>query len=122
MNRGKVYVPQEPMRKNPDGSWSSKGYNLAAAADYGDICVIWKPDATIMTRASAEESAVLIAAQYNEDEDYVVALGSPSLIALLGWAIGAEGKQLRILEWDRRMGRYYPTLTGPAHIAERNDR
>lgn len=116
MNKGKVFIPQEPMKKDPGGRWVSKGLNLAAATEYGELQIIWGPTASILTRASAEETAQEIASAYSEQSDYIVALGSPSLIAVLSWAIGMEGKQLRMLEWDRKMGRYYPTLSGPAHV------
>lgn len=104
-----VFAPQEPMRKE-NGIWVSKGLNLSASAEYGDLLIIWPPDASILTRANIETEARAAAERYNERIDWVVALGSPTLIGALAWAIGALGKELRILEWDREAKRYASTL------------
>lgn len=107
MNR--VYIPQEPMVKH-GGRWVSKGLDIASANLYGDMIIIWPPGTSIMTGSLVERDALKVARAYDEELDYMVALGSPSLIAILAWAIGKEGKVLRMLEWDRSMKRYYPTL------------
>jgi hypothetical protein len=108
----KVYIPQEPMRKNGDGRWVSKGLNLAATVEYGEMCIIWGPDTSVLARELLFAEAMKIAEQYDEENDYMVALGSPSLIAVLAWAVGRVGKRMRVLEWDRSLQRYYPTLAG----------
>lgn len=97
------------MRKE-NGAWVSKGLNLAATSEFGRMLVIWGPDASIITRETIEEEARTAARRYNDQTDYLVALGSPSLIAAFSWAIGVYGKELRVLEWDRSLQRYYPTL------------
>lgn len=107
MNR--VYIPQEPMIKQ-GGRWVSKGLDIASANMYGDMIIVWPPGTSIMVGSLVEEDALKVARAYEEELDYMVALGSPSLIAMLAWAIGREGKMLRMLEWDRSMKRYYPTL------------
>lgn len=104
-----VFAPQEPMRKE-GGVWVSKGLNLSASAEYGELLIIWGPDASILTRQNIEAEARVAAERYNDKYDWVVALGSPTLIGALTWAIGALGKELRILEWDREAKRYASTL------------
>jgi len=104
-----VFIPQEPMVK-VNGRWVSKGLDIASAYEYGDIVFVWPPGTSVMSRQLIEDDADVAAERYNDEVDYVVALGSPSLIAALGWAIGRRGKALRMLEWDRAMKRYYPTL------------
>lgn len=108
-----VFIPQEPMRKNSEGRWVSKGLNLASATAFGELSIIWPPDNSILNGAMLEEEALRVAKRYREDKDYIVALGSPTLIGLLAWAIGREGKMLRVLEWDRGLQRYYATLGEP---------
>lgn len=120
MSRPIVFAPQEPMRKDSNGQWVSKGLNLSASAEYGDLTIIWSPDASILSRELIEQEAQRAAAQYNDDEDWVLALGSPSLIAALAWAIGAQGKVLRMLEWDRAAQRYACTLGPIVNHQERN--
>lgn len=113
-----VWIVQEPMRKEwlpdaagqPSWRWVSKGLDLASAGEYGNTIIIWGPDSTIHTRRLMEDEARKIARVYNEGQDYMVAIGSPSLIGILAWAIGIEGKRLRLLEWDRALKHYVPTL------------
>jgi hypothetical protein len=114
-----VFIPQEPMRKNRDGRWVSKGLDLAATADYGDTLIVWPPGTGIMQPAMLETEALCAADRYNDQRDYIVALGSPSLIAMLGWAIGRVQKQVRMLEWDRELRRYYVTLGERMNNAQR---
>lgn len=104
-----VFIPQEPMIRVA-GRWVSKGLDIASANAYGDIVFVWPPGTSVMSRGLVEGDAERAAERYDERVDYVVALGSPSLIAALGWAIGRKGKTLRMLEWDKALKRYYPTL------------
>lgn len=108
--RPRVFIAQEPMRKDANGRWVSKGLDIASANEYGEIIIIWGPESSIMSRNYMEAEALKAADAYDELNDYVVALGSPTLISILAWAIGSRGKMLRVLEWDRSMQRYYPTL------------
>jgi hypothetical protein len=111
MGSSKVYIPQEPMRKALNGEWVSKGLDLASAQKFGDVQIIWPPSASILYRSLIEERAQRVADMYNDKTDFVVALGSPTLIGALCWAIGQKGKELRILEWDKGMRMYYPTMS-----------
>lgn len=128
MSKSVVWVPQEPMKKEwvtlngmREARWVSKGFDLATANDFGIVSIIWPPDASVINREVMEREAFEIAARYDEKEDYILALGSPTLIALLAWAIGQNQKTLRMLEWDRGLRRYNPTLTDllPDLIRER---
>lgn len=112
MKKGRVFIPQEPMKKDGNGRWVSKGLNLQAATDYGEMIIVWPPDTTILTPDNITEDALRVAEGYRDWEDYIVAVGSPTLIGLLCWAIGSRGKEIRMLEWDRDLRRYCPTLTG----------
>lgn len=88
----------------------SKGFDLAATAEYGDMRIIWTPDTSTLQRGLVEQEALNAARHYDPAHDYVLALGSPTLIGVLGWAIGSVDKPLRMLEWSKKMKRYYPTL------------
>jgi len=105
-----VFAAQEPMYKDADGRWISRGFNLAAAADFGDLVIVWGPDAPIMSPGLIAGQALSAASRYDPAMDYIVALGSPTLIAVLAWAIGRKRKPIRMLEWDKRFGRYYVTM------------
>ena len=108
-NNCTVWIPQEPMRRE-GGAWISKGFNLAATAEYGSMRIVWGPDTSILDRDALEDTARRAASDYDPEADYVVALGSPTLIAMLSWAIGEAGKPIYMLEWDKPGRRYYPTL------------
>ena len=110
MKKPVVWITQEPMRKDISGRWVSKGLDLASASEYGNTIIIWGPDASIMSRDLVETEAIDAANAYNDQQDYIVALGSPTLSAVLSWAIGKAGKTLRMLEWDNKMAHYHPTL------------
>jgi hypothetical protein len=99
------------MRKDPAGRWISKGLDLASANMYGNTIIIWPPDTSVFARTQLEQEALDVAKTYSADRgDYVMVLGSPSLSVILAWAIGSLSKPIRVLEWDRDMRRYYPTL------------
>lgn len=110
MNRAVVYAVQQPVFKNNYGQWISKGYDLASIETYGDIKYVWTPEPDIKSRSTMETMALQIARNYKEDVDFVLAIGSPSLIAMIGWAIGVEGKTIRLLQWDRKRRKYIEVL------------
>lgn len=118
MRKPVVWITQEPMRKEhgidahgkDTSRWVSKGLDIASASEYGSIAIIWPPAASVFSREMMERDAMKVARSYDHATDYIVALGSPTLIAVLSWAIGREDKILRMLEWDKGMRRYYPTL------------
>ena len=110
MKDATIWIPQEPMRKL-DGEWVRKEIDIASASEFGQIQVIWPPDAPILTQGVVAADAMRVARSYDQTRDYIIALGSPSLIAMLGWALGKYNKQLRMLEWSKQARRYYPTVT-----------
>lgn len=110
MSDPKVFIAQLPMKKNPDGVWVSKNLDLSKSEDFGELTVVWPPDASLSPRGAIERQATVMGRHYNDETDYMIALGSPSLICALAWAIGRAGKRLRMLEWQNREQRYVPTM------------
>lgn len=110
MQRPTVFIPQLPMAKGPNGTWVNKPIDLNPAMDFGALEVVWPPGASVSSRDAIEREARRISELYDETQDYIIALGSPSLICILTWAIGRAGKKLRMLEWQNRDRRYAPTL------------
>lgn len=110
MNR--VYAAQEPMVKNPRGEWEPNAtMDMSDASRYGELIFVWAPGAAAFARAHLERRALEIADRFNEERDWVINVGSPTLLSILAWAIGYRGKKLRVLEWDRRTRQYHPTTT-----------
>lgn len=93
-----------------DGIWVPKNLDFSGTAEFGDMKIIWGPHSS-NSRSVIEREALDVAERYDPTCDYVVALGSPTLIAILGWAIGSLDKPLRMLEWSKKTQRYYPTIS-----------
>ncbi len=109
---GKVYAPQEPMIKNlVTGMYERNArYNLDDAKRFGDLVFVWPNGSQVWNRYEVRQKALEIAQDYHEDEDWVVNVGSPTLMFLLGWALGRSNKELRVLEWDGRINEYVPII------------
>jgi hypothetical protein len=105
-----VFAAQEPMVRNQNGHWiRNPTFDLDDAKRFGSIRFVWAPGAASFSPADLRTRAVEIAEEFDDERDWIVNLGSPTLIATLAWAIGHVGKRLRVLEWDRRERAYVPT-------------
>jgi hypothetical protein len=105
-----IFAAQEPMIKNGSGNWiPNPSFDLSDLKRFGNLFYVWSPGAANFAPAHLRERALQIAATFDEDNDCLVNLGSPTLIATLAWAIGKCGKTLRVLEWDRRSSQYILT-------------
>jgi hypothetical protein len=115
----RLYAPQEPLIKNMETQlWEpNRRIDLTPAKRFGEITFVWPPGSAIWASYHVRNKALEIAKQYNDGEDFVINLGSPSLIGILCWAIGNVGKELRVLEWDRRINDYVPI-----YVKEGNER
>lgn len=109
----KVYIPQVPSRFDTSVGMWVPSVNMSPAEQYGQLVVMLPPDANRL------HVAPLVAAMKEQmsdftDEDYVVAVGDPSLIAAA--AVIATRKShgtLRILKWDRIRAEYIPVEIQP---------
>lgn len=110
MAKGKVFIIQEPMQFDRAGAFVKKRINLEAAHEYGELVIVFENPHSVLDRRIVMDKAHQAAEIYNEETDYVVPVGSPTLIAAMAWAIGLSGRKLRMLEWDRGLGKYNPTL------------
>lgn len=104
----KVYVPQQPSRFDAATRLWIPNVNLSPAAQFGEVIIMLPPNANRL------HTAPLVAALKERmadfcDEDWIVAVGDPSLIAAA--AVIAAGKAsgvLRVLKWDRIASNYIP--------------
>jgi len=102
----KVFVPQQPSRFDAATRLWIPTVNLDPAKEYGDVEVMLPPNANRL------HTAPLIAALKDKmagftDDDYIVAVGDPSLIAAAACiAARKTGGSLKMLKWDR-MSRNY---------------
>lgn len=105
----KVYAPQQPSRFDVASRLWIPTMNMQAAEKYGPLVVMLPPNAnrlhTAPLLASLKESMSAFTA-----EDWLVAVGDPSLIAAAACiAVRKTGGLLRLLKWDRMTSDYLPT-------------
>jgi len=104
----RVFVPNEPLRKNANtGEWE-RYLPLDSLVKYGEVVEL-----TPKGRArSFDESCAAIRKGLKElwrDGDYLVLVGDYALVAFAGFALGEyaeDGEKLRFLKWDRRKESY----------------
>lgn len=104
----KVYVPQLPSRFDAASRLWVPTVNMKPAEEYGEIIIMLPPNANRL------HTAPLVAALRDQMrdftvEDYIVAVGDPSLIAAAAViAAGHSSGTLRVLKWDRLASKYIP--------------
>lgn len=102
----KVYAPQVPSRYDAATKLWVPSINLDPAKQYGDVVVMLPPNAN---RLHINPLITALREQMKDytSDDYVVAVGDPSLIAAAACiATRKTGGLLRILKWDRLSSTY----------------
>jgi hypothetical protein len=105
----KVYAPQLPSKFDaPTGLWVPS-INIEPARKHGDLVVMLPPQANRM-----HISPLIVALREKmrdfTGEDWIVAVGDPSLIAVVAClATQKTGGVLRLLKWDRMSADYLTT-------------
>jgi hypothetical protein len=110
----KLFAPQEPLLRNAEtGLWErNRRINLEPASKFGELVFVWPPGWPGDKASATFNKALDVAERFDDKKDFVINLGSPWLIGLLCWALGKRGKELRVLEWDRRVNDYVPIYQG----------
>lgn len=104
----KVYAPQVPSKYDPATKLWLPSINLDPAKIFGEVVVMLPPNAN---RLHINPLIVALRDQMKEftENDYIVAVGDPSLIAAASCiAVRKTGGLLRILKWDRQTSAYIP--------------
>ena len=76
-------------------------HNIDAAKKYGDFVIMLPPMATRLALAPLIEVMKEKMADFN-GEDYLLAMGDPSIIAAASVIAHQKAGCLRMLKWDRR--------------------
>lgn len=107
----RVFIANEPLRKNDETGAYERFLPMESAANFGEVVKL-TPDGSPpgnvapwlkMIREGVEASWA--------DGDFLVLVGDPVLLAYAAYAIAdatAEGGTLRVLKWERRQHSYSP--------------
>lgn len=102
----RVFIPQVPSRYDGGTNLWVPTVNIKPAAQYGDIRVILPPAAA----RSGIDACTAVLREALDDygpEDYLLALGDPTLYAVAAvLAARRTGGLLRMLKWDRLSSKY----------------
>jgi hypothetical protein len=104
----RVFVPQVPSRFDRTNRIWLPTVNLQAAERYGEVITILPPNANRAAIAPLVD-AMRSRLQDFTSEDWLVAVGDPSLIAAAS-CIAAKnaGGTLNLLKWDKLVSDYIP--------------
>lgn len=104
----KVYVPQQPSRFDSATKLWIPTVNVDPARIYGEIIVMLPPNANRLHTAPLVAALKEKMSDFAAD-DYIVALGDPSLIAAAACIAALKtGGALKMLKWDRMTSNYIP--------------
>lgn len=104
----KVYAPQVPSKFDAATKLWVPSINLDPAKQFGELVVMLPPNAN---RLHVNPLIVALREQMKDftADDYIVAVGDPSLIAAAACiAVKKTAGLLRILKWDRQTSSYIP--------------
>lgn len=105
----RVFAPQLPSRFDATTRLWIPTMNMHAAERFGELIVLLPPNANRLHTAPLLEALKERMADFTA-EDWLVAIGDPSLIAAAAClAARKTGGLLRLLKWDRMTSDYLPT-------------
>lgn len=103
-----VFVPQVPRRKDKDTGLFIPVVNISPAEEHGDIRIMLPPTASFHATADIIDLLKPQLKTYDfEAGDSVIAIGDPSILAVVLGMLGKFYGKFYILKWDRPMQRYF---------------
>ena len=104
--RGKCYIIQEPVRRDHSTGQMVPIMDFRKVLDYGDP-VVCLPGGRVMLSPAPTIEMLKSKLKNFTDDDYLVAVGDPSAIAIAG-AIAAEYNmgRFKMLKWDKESRQY----------------
>lgn len=109
MNQARVFIPQEPVRWDASVGVQVPLMDFSPALRYGELVTCLPPNVSFhMTKPV---TAALKEKMHDfQETDYLVAVGSPMVIAIsAGIAFRKTGGKLNLLSWDKRERQYLST-------------
>jgi hypothetical protein len=104
--RGKVYIIQEVMKRDPATGNMVSVMDFRKALEYGDLEVCL-PNGRVSLTPGPTVEALRHKLKDFCDDDYIVAVGDPSAIMIAGaMASEANRGKFKLLKWDRDSRQY----------------
>lgn len=104
----KVYIPQVPSRFDKGAGVWVPNFDVSGAAKFGEVVTMMPPEANRLNTAPLAQALREKMAAFTAD-DYVVALGDPTIFAIVAClAVRHCNGNLRMLKWDRMTADYLP--------------
>lgn len=101
----RVFVPQVPSRFDRSmGAWVPT-ISLEHAAKFGDVVVMLPPEASRLATVPISRALREKMRDFGP-EDFIVAVGDPSVLAMAAVLAHKTVGKLRLLKWDRVMSEY----------------
>lgn len=102
-----VYVPQIPRRRDSATNMFVPTVNIAPAEEHGKVFNMLPSDISFYATADLVAQLKPILKEYSyENGDSIIAIGDPSIMAVVFGMVGALNGKFYILKWDRMTSRY----------------
>lgn len=112
MNVSKVFLPQVVKRFDHSSGAMMPAFDFSAAAQFGQLTPILEEadDAMFLARITPKIRAAL---EGFTENDYLLAVGDPAVIAVCAGLILRRFKRLNMLKWDRKLKVYISLEINP---------
>lgn len=99
----KVFVTQASMRRDKYTGMMKPVADLTEAASFGQLEFLTPPGPFILMTPEATKSIAIKLAQFRPSKDYLLLLGDPVIMLVVGQLIGPRA---RVLRWDKFSRQY----------------
>lgn len=106
MTTSKVYIPHIVERYDVDKKSMVPAFDFSAAAQFGQLTPILDKDDDVIFLARITSKIRKVLADFNEN-DHLLAVGDPAVIAVCAGIILRRQKTLKLLKWDRKLRIYH---------------
>jgi hypothetical protein len=104
--RPRVFIIQEPVRRNADTGIMEPVMDFRPVMEYGDPVVCLKTGRVSLTPGPTIDALKDALRDFNDD-DYIVSVGDPSAIFIAAMVIGQLNRNsCKLLKWDKTSRRY----------------
>lgn len=108
----RVFIPQLVERYDNATGGFVPVFDLTPAAAFGQLTPVLERDDDPMYLSHITPKIRNVLKDFNS-EDFLLAVGDPSVIATCSMLIGRRQKSMKMLKWDRKLARYFVIEVNP---------